>query len=90
MRKRKRSDLRMPKEGERVPRTDAQLRRAIREEHSEATTIVIAQRISSILSLDHILVLEEGRMIGYGTHEELLEACPTYQDIYRTQMGEVV
>ena len=71
-------------------RTDAQLRRAIREEHSEATTIVIAQRISSILSLDHILVLEEGRMIGYGTHEELLEACPTYQDIYRTQMGEVV
>ncbi len=71
-------------------RTDASLRKAIRENHGGATTIVIAQRISSILSLDRILVLEEGRMIGYGTHSELLETCPTYQDIYRTQMGEVV
>lgn len=71
-------------------KTDAALRKAIREHHGDATTIIIAQRISSILSLDHIIVLDEGRMIGYGTHEELLESCPMYQDIYKTQMGEYV
>ena len=69
-------------------RTDAELRRAIRDHHSSATTIVIAQRISSILSLDEIIVLHEGEMIGRGTHEELLLSCPEYRDIYRTQMGE--
>ena len=71
-------------------KTDAALRKAIREHHGDATTIIIAQRISSILSLDQIIVLDEGRMIGYGTHEELLESCPMYQDIYKTQMGEYV
>ena len=71
-------------------KTDAALRKAIREHHGDATTIIIAQRISSILSLDHIIVLDEGRMIGYGTHEELLKSCPMYQDIYKTQMGEYV
>ena len=69
-------------------KTDAALRKAIREHHADATTIIIAQRISSILSLDHIMVLDEGRMIGYGTHEELLEHCQMYRDIYKTQMGE--
>ena len=71
-------------------KTDAALRKAIRENHDDATTIIIAQRISSILSLDHIMVLDEGRMIGYGTHEELLENCPMYRDIYNTQMGDYV
>ncbi len=71
-------------------KTDAALRKAIRENHGDATTIIIAQRISSILSLDHIIVLDEGRMIGYGTHEELLESCSMYRDIYKTQMGEYV
>ncbi len=70
-------------------RTDANLRRAIRENHSDATTIVIAQRISSIRSLDQIVVLDEGRMIGRGTHEELLRDCPVYREIHETQMGEV-
>ena len=69
-------------------RTDAELRRAIREHHGSATTVVIAQRISSILSLDEIIVLHEGEMIGRGTHSELLATCPEYRDIYRTQMGE--
>ena len=69
-------------------RTDAELRRAIREHHGNATTVVIAQRISSILSMDEIIVLHEGEMIGRGTHNELLAVCPEYRDIYRTQMGE--
>ena len=71
-------------------RTDAELRRAIRERHGEATTVVIAQRISSVLALDEILVLHEGEMIGRGTHAELMRTCPEYQDIYRTQMSEEV
>lgn len=70
-------------------KTDAALRKAIREKHADATTIIIAQRISSILSLDRIMVLDEGRMIGYGTHQELLENCQMYRDIYKTQMGEM-
>ncbi|MCD8022829.1 MAG: hypothetical protein LUF30_07625 [Lachnospiraceae bacterium] len=51
--------------------------------------IMIAQRVSSIMNLDHILVIESGQMIGYGTHEELLKNCPIYQDIYQSQMGEI-
>lgn len=70
-------------------KTDAALRKAIRMHHKDATTIVVAQRISSIMSLDHIMVLDEGKIIGYGTHEELLATCPMYQDIFMTQMGEV-
>lgn len=69
-------------------KTDAALRKSIREHHGDATTIIIAQRISSIMNLDHILVLHEGRCIGYGTHEELMAACETYQEIFQTQMGE--
>ena len=69
-------------------KTDAGLRKTIRENHSETTTIIIAQRVSSIMNLDHIIVLDEGEMIGYGTHEELLEACEIYREIYKTQMGE--
>ena len=68
-------------------RTDAALRKAIREHHADTTTIIVAQRISSIMSLDDIIVLEEGRIIGHGTHDQLLESCPVYQEIYRVQMG---
>ena len=70
-------------------RTDAMLRKNIRENHSDATMVVIAQRVSSIMGLDRIIVLEEGRIIGAGTHEELLASTPQYRDIYETQMGEV-
>lgn len=69
-------------------KTDAALRKAIREHHAESTTIIIAQRISSIMSLDKIMMLEEGKILGYGTHEELLEKSPAYRTIYETQMGE--
>ena len=70
-------------------RTDAQLRHNIRENYSDVTLVVIAQRVSSIMGLDQIIMLEEGRIIGMGTHEELLASTPQYRDIYETQMGEV-
>lgn len=69
-------------------RTDAALRNAIRANYSDTTTIVIAQRISSVMSMDKILVLDEGRIIGQGTHEALLKTCSAYAEIYKTQMGE--
>ena len=70
-------------------RTDASLRQAIDSHHSNATTVIIAQRISSIMNLDEILVLDEGRIIGQGTHQHLMDTCPVYHDLYYTQMGEV-
>ena len=69
-------------------KTDADLRRSIREHHSSSTSIVIAQRVSSIMYLDRILMMDEGKMLGYGTHEELMQSCPPYREIYNTQMGE--
>ena len=71
-------------------KTDSELRRAIQTHHGDATLIVIAQRVSSIMNLDEIIVLDEGSMIGRGTHEELLRDCPVYREIQQTQMGEVV
>lgn len=68
-------------------KTDAALRSAIREHHADTTTIIVAQRISSIMNLDDIIMLDEGKIIGHGTHEELMESCSMYQEIYRTQMG---
>ena len=70
-------------------RTDALLRKNIRQNHDDATMIIIAQRVSSIMSLDQIIMLDEGRIIGIGTHEELLASTPQYRDIFETQMGEV-
>ena len=70
-------------------KTDAALRRAIFEHHKNSTTIMIAQRVSSIQNMTRILVMEEGRCIGYGTHQQLLETCPAYLEIYRAQMGEL-
>ena len=70
-------------------RTDAAVRRNIRECCGQVTSVIVAQRISSILSADLILVLEEGRVIGQGTHQELLKTCPVYLDIYQSQMGEL-
>ncbi len=67
-------------------KTDSLLRKAIRENYKDTTTIVIAQRISSVMKLDHILVLEEGQMAGYGTHDELLEHCEVYMEIYQSQL----
>ena len=68
-------------------KTDWMLRQALRENYAGVTTIVIAQRVSSILHADHILVLDEGREIGYGTHEQLMESCQIYREISESQMG---
>lgn len=67
--------------------TDASLRRALSEHFADTTTIMIAQRISSIQGADHILVLEDGNCIGYGTHGELLAMCQSYRQIYELQTG---
>ena len=69
-------------------RTDAALRQALRQEYAGVTTVIIAQRVSSILHADHILVLDEGKELGYGTHEELMESCPVYREIAVSQMGQ--
>ncbi len=70
-------------------RTDAMLRKGIKEHFPDTTLIMIAQRVSSIRNADHILVLEDGVPIGYGSHEELMESCEVYSEISRTQTGEV-
>lgn len=70
-------------------RTDAMLRRQLKENFSGTTTILIAQRISSVMHADHILALEDGEMIGYGTHEELLMGCAVYREISRSQTGDI-
>lgn len=71
-------------------RTDAELRRGIHEHFQDTTLVIVAQRVSSIRSADHILVLEDGVPIGYGSHEELLKNCSVYLEISRSQMGEGV
>ena len=65
--------------------TDAKLRQALRERMKETTTFIVSQRTSSIQSADKIIVLEDGHMAGIGTHEELLETCSVYQEIYESQ-----
>ncbi len=66
-------------------KTEAQIRRAFAEAIPGTTKIIIAQRISSVQDCDHILVLDEGRVKGYGTHGELLRTSAIYQDVYRSQ-----
>jgi ATP-binding cassette subfamily B protein len=67
-------------------KTDSLLRKAIREHYQNTTTIMIAQRISSVMKMDHILVIEDGQMVGYGSHEDLLANCEVYQEIYQSQL----
>ncbi|MBS6647055.1 MAG: ABC transporter ATP-binding protein, partial [Clostridiaceae bacterium] len=68
-------------------KTDAALRKEIRDHFSDTTCVIVAQRISSIMHADHILVLEDGRAAAYGTHEELMKSCQIYQEISNSQMG---
>ena len=69
-------------------KTDAALRKALRESTREATVIIVAQRISTVLHADQILVLENGRIVGRGTHEELLNSCEEYLEIAKSQLSE--
>ena len=68
--------------------TDARLRQALRREYRATTTVLIAQRISSLRHADLILVLSDGELLGMGTHEELLESCEEYAALARIQMGD--
>ncbi|MCI7523358.1 ABC transporter ATP-binding protein [Roseburia hominis] len=68
-------------------KTDAALRRALAKKVADKTVIIVAQRISTILHADQILVLNDGRIVGKGTHEELLRDCETYREIARSQMS---
>ncbi len=70
-------------------RTDAKLRQALRERYEGVTAVIVAQRVSSVMGADKVLVLDEGRVIGCGTHRELLERCGVYRDIYQSQMGDL-
>ena len=69
-------------------KTDAALRRALHANISDATVIIVAQRISTILHADQIIVLDEGKMVGIGTHEQLLASCSTYREIAESQLSE--
>ena len=68
-------------------RTDRELRHALRERHGLATTVIVAQRVSAVMASDLILVMDGGRIIGQGTHDELLQSCPMYRELCRLQLG---
>ena len=68
--------------------TDARLRSALRAETGDANVVIVAQRVSTILHADRILVLDEGRLVGIGTHAELMAGCPEYREIVESQLGE--
>ena len=68
--------------------TDSRLRQALRQDYRHTTTVVVAQRISSLRHADLILVLHDGQVIGSGDHDTLMETCEEYRVIAQTQMGE--
>lgn len=70
-------------------KTDAAMRRAISRHCNGSALIMVAQRVSSVMGMTRILVMDNGRCLGYGTHEQLLETCPAYRETYRIQMGEM-
>ena len=70
--------------------TDARLRRALRPATANSTVVIVAQRVSTIVDADHVIVLEDGRIVGQGTHEELLDTCTTYQEIVESQRSAEV
>lgn len=69
-------------------KTDVAVRKALREDMTDSTVFIVAQRVSTILHADQILVLEEGKIVGKGTHKELMENCPVYEQIARSQLSE--
>ena len=68
--------------------TDAALRKAIRDMHNGPTTFIVSQRAASVRYADQILVLDDGQLVGQGTHEQLMENCPVYREIFHSQFGK--
>ena len=69
-------------------KTDAALRKALAKKTKDAAVLIIAQRVSTIQHANQIIVLDEGRMAGIGIHDELLQNCPVYREIYESQTKE--
>ena len=69
-------------------KTDVMLRKALKEETEDSTVIIVAQRISTIIHAEQIIVLDEGRIVGKGTHKELLKSCEVYQQIASSQLSK--
>jgi ATP-binding cassette subfamily B protein len=69
-------------------KTDARLRKALKQETAEATVLIVAQRVSTVMDADRIIVLEEGQIAGIGTHKELLTTCEVYREIVSSQLSE--
>lgn len=69
-------------------KTDANLRNALKENFKDATKIIVAQRVNTIMDAEQIIVLEEGKIVGKGTHQELMEGCKTYKEIASSQLGD--
>lgn len=69
-------------------KTDAALRRALKEYTGQSTVLIVAQRVSTIMHAEQIIVLDEGRIVGKGTHKELLENCETYREIASSQLSK--
>ena len=69
-------------------KTDANLRKALGENLGDKTIFIVAQRVGSIMNADRIIVLEDGKMVGYGTHSELMQTCPVYEEIARSQLSQ--
>ncbi len=69
-------------------KTDSALRRALKEETGDATVIIVTQRVATVKAADQIVVLDDGRVVGIGTHEALMEACETYREIATSQLSE--
>ena len=68
-------------------KTDAALRKALKSRTENATVLIVAQRISTIINADQILVLDDGKIVGKGTHEKLLHSCEVYEQIARSQLS---
>ena len=69
-------------------KTDVALRKALKKKTAQSTVLIVAQRISTILHAEQIIVLDEGKVVGKGTHEELLKTCEVYQQIAMSQLSE--
>jgi ATP-binding cassette subfamily B protein len=69
-------------------KTDAALRRALRETTKDSTILIVTQRVAAVKNVEQIIVLDEGRIVGKGTHDDLMETCKTYQEIALSQLSQ--